>query len=171
LDSVELMPPSYLKNSQDDLNQMKISIACDHRGYDLKKDLKEFLSKEGFTVDDKGPFNEESVDYPDFASLVAKQVSSGLSDCGILICSTGIGMSVVANKFPHVRAALCADVETARQCREHIDANVLVLAGSRIKGEAAKLITKTWLETPFQGGRHQRRLDKILSIEKQLFKI
>jgi len=150
---------------------MRISIACDHRGFSLKEDLKEFLSKEGLAIDDKGPSNEESVDYPDFASLVAQQVSEGLCDRGILICSTGIGMSIVANKFPHVRAALCPDVETAVQCRQHIDANVLVLAGSRIGSEEAKLIVKTWLETPFQGGRHQRRLDKIAAFEKQLFKL
>jgi len=150
---------------------MKISIACDHRGFSLKEELKEFLSKEGFTVEDKGPSNEESVDYPDFGSLVAQKVSKGSCDRGILICSTGIGMSIVANKFPHVRAALCADVETARQCREHIDANVLVLAGSRINSKLARLIIKTWLGTPFQGGRHQRRLDKITVFEKQLFKL
>ncbi len=165
------MPPSSSKNLRGDADQMRISIACDHRGFNIKEELKEFLSKEGFAIDDRGPSNEESVDYPDFASLVAQQVSEGSCDRGILICSTGIGMSIVANKFPHVRAALCADVETARQCREHIDANVLVLAGSRIKSEAAKLIIKTWLKTPFQGGRHQRRLDKIAAFEKQLFKL
>ena len=165
------MPPSSSKNLRGDTDQMRISIACDHRGFNLKEDLKEFLSKEGLTIDDKGPSNEKSVDYPDFASLVAQQVSEGLCDRGILICSTGIGMSIVANKFPHVRAALCPDVETAVQCREHIDANVLVLAGSRIGSEEAKLIVKTWLETPFQGGRHQRRLDKIAAFEKQLFKL
>ena len=165
------MPPSFLKNLQGDANQMKISIACDHRGFSLKEELKEFLSEEGFTVEDEGPSNEESVDYPDFGSLVAQKVSKGSCDRGILICSTGIGMSIVANKFPHVRAALCADVETARQCREHIDANVLVLAGSRIKSELARLIIKTWLGTPFQGERHQRRLDKITAFEKQLFKL
>ena len=150
---------------------MKISIGCDHRGFSVKEELKIFLSNEGFTVEDKGPSNEESVDYPDFGSLVAKQVSSGSCDRGILICSTGIGMSVVANKFPHVRAALCADVETSQQCREHIDSNVLVLAGSRINGDEARLMIKTWLDTPFQGGRHQRRLDKIAAIEKQQFKL
>ena len=165
------MPPSSSKNLRGDADQMRVSIACDHRGFNLKEALKEFLSKEGLTIDDKGPSNEESVDYPDFASLVAQQVSKGLCGRGILICSTGIGMSIVANKFPHVRAALCPDVETAVQCREHIDANVLVLAGSRIGSEEAKLIVKTWLETPFQGGRHQRRLDKIAAFEKQLFKL
>lgn len=165
------MPPSSSKNLRGDADQMRVSIACDHRGFNLKEDLKEFLSKEGLTIDDKGPSNEESVDYPDFASLVARQVSEGLCDRGILICSTGIGMSIVANKFPHVRAALCPDVETAVQCRQHIDANVLVLAGRRIGSEEARLIVKTWLETPFQGGRHQRRLDKIAAFEKQLFKL
>lgn len=150
---------------------MKISIGCDHRGFSLKEELKIFLRNEGFIVEDKGPSNEESVDYPDFGSLVATQVSSGSCDRGILICSTGIGMSVVANKFPHVRAALCADVETARQCREHIDSNVLVLAGSLINGEEARSIIKTWLDTPFQGGRHQRRLDKIAALERQQFKL
>ena len=150
---------------------MKISIGCDHRGFRLKEDLKIFLRNEGFIVEDKGPSNEESVDYPDFGSLVDTHVSSGSCDRGILICSTGIGMSVVANKFPHVRAALCADVETAQQCREHIDSNVLVLAGSRINGEEARSIIKTWLDTPFQGGRHQRRLDKIAVLEKQQFKL
>ena len=150
---------------------MKISIGCDHRGFSVKEELKIFLSNEGFTVEDKGPSNEDSVDYPDFGSLVATQVYSVSCDRGILICSTGIGMSVVANKFPHVRAALCADAETAQQCREHIDSNVLVLAGSRINGEAARSIIKTWLDTPFQGGRHQRRLDKISMLEKQQFKL
>ncbi len=150
---------------------MKISIACDHRGFDLKEELKGFLTEEGCSVEDKGPASGDSVDYPDYGSLAAQQVSSGLCDRGILICSTGIGMSIVANKFPYVRAALCADVETARQCREHIDANVLVLAGSRMSSETARLITKTWLETPFEGGRHQRRLDKIASLEKKNFKL
>lgn len=165
------MPPSSSKNSPVDLGQMRISIACDHRGFHLKEAIKEFLDKEGLSIDDQGPSDEKSVDYPDFASLVAKQVSEGLCDRGILICSTGIGMSIVANKYPHVRAALCPDVETAVQCREHLDANVLVLAGSRIGMEEAKLIVKTWLETPFQGGRHQRRLDKIAAFEKQLFQL
>ncbi len=149
---------------------MKICIGCDHRGIDLKERLKAFLDKEGCTVVDKGTSSEESADYPDFGALVSKDVSQGVCDRGVLICSTGVGMSVVANKFPHVRAALCADVATARQSREHIDANVLVLAGSRIDDETASLIVKTWLETPFEGGRHQRRLEKIAQIEEQLFK-
>ena len=149
---------------------MKVCIGCDHRGIGLKERLKAFLDKEGCTVADKGTSSEESADYPDFGALVARDVSQGLCNRGVLICSTGVGMSVVANKFPHVRAALCADSATAKQSREHIDANVLVLAGSRIDDETATLIVKTWLETPFEGGRHQRRLEKIAQIEEQLFK-
>ena len=128
------------------------------------------MDKEGCAVVDKGTSSEESADYPDFGALVARDVSQGLCDRGVLICSTGVGMSVVANKFPHVRAALCADSATAKQSREHIDANVLVLAGSRIDDETATLIVKTWLEAPFEGGRHKRRLEKIAQIEEQLFK-
>jgi len=149
---------------------MRIALGGDHRGFSLKEELKKFLRSEGYVVDDKGPSSDESVDYPDFGALVAQQVSSGLCDRGILICSTGIGMSVVANKFPRVRAALCTDLETARQCREHIDANVLVLAGSRTSSETATMMVNTWLETPFQGGRHQRRVEKIAALETQLFK-
>ena len=163
------MPPLSLENLPADRKCMRIGIASDHRGYTLKEELKVFLGKEGFTVEDKGTSAEESVDYPDFAALVADEVSRGISDRGILVCSTGVGMSIVANKFPSVRAALCADLQTARQCREHIDANVLVLAGSYLTDETARVVVKTWLETPFQGGRHQRRLDKIAGIEKQLF--
>ena len=149
---------------------MKICIGCDHRGIDLKESLKAFLEKEGCTVIDKGTSSADSVDYPDFGALVSKDVSQRMCDRGVLICSTGVGMSVVANKFPHVRAALCVDVATARQSREHVDANVLVLAGSRIEDETARQIVKTWLETPFEGGRHQRRVEKIAQIEEQLFK-
>ncbi len=149
---------------------MRIAIAGDHRGFRLKEDLKAFLGTEGITVDDRGPFGEESVDYPDYGEAVARLVASGSSDRGVLICSTGIGMSVVANKFPRVRAALCLSEETARQSREHLDANILVLAGSQTTVEDAKQILKTWLSTPFEGGRHQQRLDKIAALERDLFK-
>ena len=164
------MPLWSFGNLPTDVNSMKICIGCDHRGIGLKERLKIFLDEQGCAVVDKGTSGEESVDYPDFGAFVSKDVSQGLCDRGVLICSTGIGMSVVANKFPRVRAALCDDVDTARQCREHIDANVLVLAGSRIEDETARLIVKTWLETPFEGGRHQRRLEKIAQIEEHLFK-
>src|SRR5512139_3092735 len=149
---------------------MKLCIASDHRGVALKERLKAFLRAEGFDPQDKGTSDENPVDYPDYGSLVAEAVSRGACDRGILICSTGIGMSVVANKFPGVRAALCGDATTARQCREHIDANVLILAGSSVSDEAAQQIVAAWLHTPFEGGRHQRRLDKIATLERKLCK-
>ena len=149
---------------------MKLCIASDHRGVVLKELLKAFLRTEGLEPQDKGPSDQNPVDYPDYGSLVAQEVSQGSCDRGILICSTGIGMSVVANKFPGVRAALCGDAATARQCREHIDANVLVLAGSSVSDAAAREIVATWLRTPFEGGRHQRRLDKIVTLERKLCK-
>ena len=149
---------------------MKICIASDHRGIALKEKLKAFLRAEGLDPQDKGTSDENPVDYPDYGALVARAVSEGSCDRGILICSTGIGMSVVANKFPGVRAALCIDAATARQCREHIDANVLVLAGSSVSDKAAQQIVTTWLHTTFQGGRHQRRLDKIATLERKLCK-
>jgi ribose 5-phosphate isomerase B len=149
---------------------MRLCIASDHRGIVLKEKLKSFLRAQGIETQDKGTSDENSVDYPDYGSLVAGAVSEGSCERGILICSTGVGMSVVANKFPGVRAALCSDVETARQCREHIDANILVLAGSSVTDAAAQQIVATWLQTPFQGGRHQRRLDKIATLERKLCK-
>jgi ribose 5-phosphate isomerase B len=149
---------------------MKLCIASDHRGIALKEKLKAFLRAEGLGPQDKGASGENPVDYPDYAAMVAEAVSRGDCDRGILICSTGVGMSVVANKFPGVRAALCGDAATARQCREHIDANVLVLAGGSVSDDAAQHIVKTWLNTPFAGGRHQRRLDKIATLERKLCK-
>jgi ribose 5-phosphate isomerase B len=149
---------------------MKLCIASDHRGIVLKEKLKALLRKEGLDPQDKGTSDENPVDYPDYGSLVAQAVSEGSCDRGILICSSGIGMSVVANKFPGVRAALCGDAATARQCREHVDANVLVLAGSSVSEASANEIVTTWLHTPFQGGRHQKRLDKIVTLERKLCK-
>ncbi len=149
---------------------MKLCIASDHRGIALKETLKTLLRAAGLDPQDKGASDEHPVDYPDYGALVAEAVSRGDCDRGILICSTGIGMSVVANKFPGVRAALCGDAATARQCREHIDANVLVLAGSTLSDEAARQIVTAWLKTPFQGGRHQQRLDKIATLERKLCK-
>jgi len=114
---------------------------------------------------DVGTYSEDSVDYPDFAAMVARAISSGEFDRGILICGSGVGMSIVANKFPGVRAALCTDTDTARMSRMHNDANILVLAGRRTNIETAVAIVTVWLDTEFEGGRHQRRLDKIKNIE------
>jgi len=142
---------------------MKIIIGSDHAGFALKEALK----KAFHGITDIGAGSEESVDYPDFGARVARAVSSGEFDRGILICGSGIGMSIVANRFPGVRAALCTDTETARLSRMHNDANVLVLAGRRTDPETAVAITTVWLDTPFEGGRHARRLDKIRTIEEE----
>lgn len=140
---------------------MKIIIGSDHAGFDLKEALKE--SFDGMV--DVGTYSEDSVDYPDFAAKVARPISSGEFERGILICGSGIGMSIVANKFPGVRAALCTDTDTARMSRMHNDSNVLVLAGRRTDAETAAAIVNVWSNTEFEGGRHKRRLDKIKNIE------
>jgi ribose 5-phosphate isomerase B len=149
---------------------MQIGLACDHGGFELKEELKAFLKSTGVEAVDMGSFNEESVDYPDLGVLVAEKVSRGEVERGILICGTGIGMSIVANKFPGVRAALANDLYSARCSREHNDANILVIGGRIIGREVAREIVKIWLSTPFAGGRHQRRIDKITALEKQKMK-
>jgi ribose 5-phosphate isomerase B len=148
--------------------EKKIIIGADHAGYRLKEALKPLLAGMGWTVADAGTDSEKSVDYPDFGSHVGEAVSSGLFARGILICGSGVGMSIIANRFPGVRAALCRDEETARLSRKHNNANVLVLA-SRMTGlQEALAITQAWLTTPFEGERHQRRLDKIVATERDL---
>ena len=149
---------------------MQIGLACDHGGFELKEELKTFLKSLGIELIDMGTFNEDSVDYPDFGVLVAEKVSRGELEKGILICGTGIGMSIVANKFPRIRAALVNDLYSSRCSREHNDANILIIGGRIIGKELAKEIVKVWLETPFAGGRHQRRLEKIEALEKERFK-
>ncbi|MBN2438647.1 MAG: ribose 5-phosphate isomerase B [Deltaproteobacteria bacterium] len=143
----------------------KIIIAADHGGYTLKEALKPFLAQMGFAVTDVGTASDRAVDYPDFGEKAAGAVSTGLFPLGILICGSGVGMSIVANRFPGVRAALCLDEETARLSRMHNNANILVLAGRKTDPETAFRIVRIWLTTPFEGGRHQRRLDKIREIE------
>ncbi len=142
---------------------MKIIIGSDHAGFSLKEALKESF---GGMVD-AGTYSEDSVDYPDFAARVARAISSGEFERGILICGSGVGMSIVANKFPGVRAALCTDTDTARMSRMHNDANILILAGRRTDVETATAIVKVWSNTEFEGGRHKRRLDKIKNIEEE----
>lgn len=148
---------------------MKLAIGADHGGYILKKEIVDFLSKIGnIEVADYGTSGPESVDYPDYGRKVSEAVSNGSVDRGILICGTGIGMSIVANRFSKVRAALCHDNFTARMSRLHNDANVLVM-GERVIGRGVALdIVKAWLETEFEGSRHAKRLDKIREIEKTL---
>ncbi len=149
---------------------MQIGLASDHGGFELKKEVKTLLVSNGFDPIDLGPFNGDSVDYPDFGILLADKVSKGELEKGILICGTGIGMSIVANKFAGVRAALVHDLYTARLSREHNDANVLVMGGRVVDKDLANEIASVWLSTPFQGGRHQRRLDKIKALENEKFK-
>jgi len=147
---------------------MRIGIACDHGGFGLKEEVKTFLKSVGVDPIDFGSFDETSVDYPDLGHHVAEKVSKRELDRGILICGTGIGMSIVANRFPGVRAALANELYSARCSREHNDANVLVLGGRVVGSGLAREIVKVWLETPFAGGRHQKRLDKIVAIEKKI---
>jgi ribose 5-phosphate isomerase B len=149
---------------------MQIGLACDHGGFELKEELKAFLKSLGIEPIDMGTFNEDSVDYPDFGVLVAEKVSRGELEKGILICGTGIGMSMVANKFPRIRAALANDLYSSRCSREHNDANILIIGGRIVGKELAKEIVRVWLETPFAGGRHKRRLEKIEALEKEKFK-
>ena len=148
---------------------MKIVIGCDHGGFELKEFIKIFLSNEmKVTPDDVGTFSNDSVDYPDIGIKVAQKVQSGEFERGILICGTGIGMSIVANRFPKIRAALCHDTYTARMSREHNNSNILVIGGRITEENIAKEIVRIWLTSKFQGGRHQRRLDGITDIENTI---
>ncbi len=149
---------------------MKVAIGCDHAGVALKNEITPVLKELGIAWEDFGTKTEDSVDYPDFGEKVSALVSDGKADRGILICGTGIGMSIVANKFPGVRAALVHETFSAKMSRLHNDANLLVLPGRIIERKTAEEIVKVWFTTPFEGGRHQRRLDKIGAIEKRLCK-
>lgn len=136
-----------------------IVIGCDHAAFALKERLKQHLRENGYDVIDVGVKDKQSVDYPDFGNAVASRVSSGAVERGILLCGTGLGMSMVANRHPHVRAALCNDLFSALMSRRHNNANILVLGG-RVVGDVLALeILQTWLKTEFEGGRHQKRLD------------
>ncbi len=149
---------------------MTIAIGCDHAGVELKNELLSLLNNLRIQYIDYGTDSPESVDYPDFGEKVSDAVSSGKIELGILICGTGIGMSIVANKFPGVRASLCNDLFTAKMSRLHNDANILVIGGRIVGKDLAKEIVKTWVSTPFEGNRHCRRLDKITKIEERLKK-
>jgi ribose 5-phosphate isomerase B len=144
-----------------------VALGADHAGFELKETLKAWLVDQGAQVIDLGTHSTESVDYPDHAAAVAVAVAAGRVQRGVLVCGTGIGMAVTANKVPGVRAALCGDLYTARVSREHNDANVLCLGGRLIGKEMAIDILRAWIETPFAGGRHERRLDKIAQVERR----
>lgn len=145
-----------------------IVLASDHGGLELKDAVRDYLTDQGIAVRDLGAMNGDSVDYPDYAEKAARAIAQGEADRGILICGTGIGMSIAANKFPGVRAALVHDEFTARMAKEHNNANIIVLGGRVLDPERALGMLRTWLDTPFEGGRHQRRLDKITQIEASI---
>lgn len=152
-------------------SELKIAIACDHAGYALKEEVKRFLLQEGYTFQDFGTFSEAPVDYPDYALKVGRLVKDGSYSCGILICSSGIGMSIAANKIQGIRAALCHDTFSAKMAREHNHANILCLGGKIIGEKLALQIVKIWLESsPSNEVRHLRRLKKVSQIEKDEMK-
>lgn len=138
-----------------------IAVASDHAGYEMKQQLAEELRGKGFEVLDLGAHGLDSVDYPDFGIALGKAIAEGRAGRGLLVCGSGIGISIAANRNPAVRAALCHDVTTARLCRQHNDANVLALGARLIGPETASQCLSAFLETPFEGGRHQRRVDKL----------
>ena len=146
---------------------MKIALAADHVGFALKEKTREYLKGKGLEVEDLGPANAESVDYPDFAEKVAVQVASKQADYGVLVCGTGIGMEIAANKVPGVRAAAASDTISARMARAHNNANVLTMGGRMIDEDAMHRIVDTWLSTSFDGGRHERRVEKIEALEQR----
>lgn len=139
----------------------KILIASDHAGFELKEKLEKTLGDLGFDVEDLGTSSDASTDYADYAHPLAQQVSDGTVKRGVLMCGTGLGMSYTANRYPHVRAAVAWTPEIAKLAREHNDANVLVLPARFVDDGDAVKILKTWLDTPFEGGRHARRVEKI----------
>jgi ribose 5-phosphate isomerase B len=148
-----------------------IVIGSDHGGYELKEAIKALLQARSVTVLDLGTSNGgDSVDYPDFGENVARKVSLGEAEKGVLVCGTGIGMSIVANKFPGVRAALAADIYMAKMAKQHNNANILVLGGRVLDENEACEMVATWLDASFEGGRHQARLDKISALESELYK-
>jgi ribose 5-phosphate isomerase B len=144
---------------------MVIALGADHAGFRLKEHLKRWLVRGGHTVVDVGTYDEASVDYPDYAAAVGDAVVSRLADRGVLVCGTGIGISIAANKIPGVRAAVCGEPYSARLGREHNDTNVLALGARIVAPDAAVRVLETWLTAVFEGGRHQRRLDKVAALE------
>lgn len=146
---------------------MKIAIGCDHGGITLKDSIVNYLEERGVQIEDFGTFGTDSVDYPDFAYKVARSVADGKADKGILMCGTGIGISIAANKVNGIRCALCHNTETARLTAMHNDSNILAMGGRVIDADTAVNIVKAWLDTPFEGGRHINRINKISEIEKK----
>lgn len=149
------------------MEMKKIALACDHAGFELKEDMKEYLTQAGFEVNDLGTHSTESVDYPDYALAAARAVAGGEADQALLVCGTGIGMAIAANKVAGIRAANCPESYCARMAREHNDANILTI-GARVIGiEIARSIVEVFFNTEFSGGKHGRRLEKIAQAESR----
>ncbi|MCX7425900.1 MAG: ribose 5-phosphate isomerase B [Planctomycetia bacterium] len=147
---------------------MRIAVGSDHRGVAMRAKIVDLLKSRGLEVIDEGCNGQESVDYPDIAAAVARKVSKGEVDRGILICGTGLGMSIVANKFPGVRAAPCHDYVTAEMSRRHNNLNVLCLSGDILGERLVDRLVEIWLDTEFEGGRHERRVGKITALERNM---
>ena len=143
-----------------------IALGSDHGGFELKEHIKEYLTQKGIEYKDYGTYNEGSVDYPDCAAPVCEAVQKKTADCGILVCGTGIGISIAANKHKGIRAALCSDVYSAKMTKQHNNANIICMGGRVIGRELAFMIIDAWLETEFEGGRHADRVAKIHKIEE-----
>jgi ribose 5-phosphate isomerase B len=148
------------------MSTMRIAVGSDHRGVNLRTKIVDLLRSLGQEVVDVGSYDDQSVDYPDIAALVARKVSKGEVDRGILICGTGLGMTIAANKFPGVRAAPCHDDLTAEMSRRHNDLNVLCLSGDILGARLVDRLVDIWLKTEFEGGRHERRVRKIAELEQ-----
>lgn len=144
-----------------------IALGSDHGGYELKEEIKKYLTEKGVEVKDFGSYSPESVDYPDIAYKTATAVANGECEKGILCCGTGIGISIAANKVKGIRAACCSDCFSAKLTRQHNDANMLCMGGRVVGVGLALMMVDLFLETPFEGGRHQRRIDKITAIEEK----
>ncbi len=166
----ETLPQATVQPSDVHGGAKTVALGADHGGYRMKEMLKAHLTEAGYRVIDRGTNSAESVDYPDFAFAVAELVGQGKAWRGIIVDGAGIGSCMAANKVPGVRAAMCYDHATAFNSREHNDANVLTLGAGLIGDNLARQIVDTWLSTPFGGGRHARRVDKIMSIEKKFLK-
>ncbi len=149
---------------------MKIAIGCDHGGLILKSSIKRLLNERGIEYIDFGTNVAESVDYPDYAIQVAEAILKGEVDAGIVLCGTGIGISIAANKVKGIRAAVCHDAFTAEMCKAHNNANIIALGGRVVSAEQAAEYVRIWLDTKFEGGRHQNRLNKVADIENKYFK-
>ena len=145
----------------------RIAIGADHAGYHAKEAVKRYLMDQGYPVEDLGTWSDESVDYPDYAKKVADRVARGQEQLGVLVCGTGIGMAIAANKVEGIRAAVAHDAMTARAAREHNDANVLTLGGRVVNDALAVEIAREFLNARFAGGRHQRRIDKITALDEE----